>query len=183
MPALSTFGWVLHDLGLASLFGGGLFGRVAMNRALREISSKPERAKVMNAAWMGYNVVNVASMGAVALTWLVGRSMLSGREIDRETRGLVLVKDALVGACTVSGVASLLTAGALAREGDGAIPIESGNQPAAETPRKAAGLLRTLNVLGPLNIALSAGILGITTVLSMKSSESQRFSLISHFLP
>ena len=48
---------------------------------------------------------------------------------------------------------------------------------------KAAGLLRSVNQLGNVNIAVTGAILGITTVLSMKATKSARFSAVSRFLP
>ena len=63
------------------------------------------------------------------------------------------------------------------------MPIESGTTPAATTPEKAAYLLRSVNQLGNLNIMITGTILGITTVLSMKATESARFSAVSRFLP
>ena len=56
-------------------------------------------------------------------------------------------------------------------------------EPASETPEKAASLLRSVNQLGNLNILVTGAILGITTVLSMKATESVRFSAVSRLLP
>ncbi len=64
---LSTFGWILHDLGLASLFGGSLFGRLALNRAVSVLDSRAERGRVVNAAWNGYNLVNALGLGTAAV--------------------------------------------------------------------------------------------------------------------
>ena len=40
-----------------------------------------------------------------------------------------------------------------------------------------------MNQLGNLNILVTGAILGITTVLSMKATESALFSAVSRFLP
>jgi hypothetical protein len=181
---LSTLGWILHDLGLASLFGGSLFGRLALNRAVSVLDSKAERGRVVNAAWNGYNIINALGLGTATVTWLIGRTMLSGREVDQETHALVVAKDALIAGAVGTGILSAVCAAALAKQGPGgAVPLESGNAPAAETPPRAQQLLRFINILGPVNIALTAGVLGITTVLAMKSSKSHRFAAISSLLP
>ena len=87
-----------------------------------------------------------------------------------------------VGALT--GLASVVQGRALTGQApEGAVPIESGTTPAAETPEKATSLLRSVNQLGNLNIVVTGAILGITTVLSMKATESVRFSAVSRFLP
>lgn len=184
MTKLSTFGWILHDLGLASVFGGTLFGTLAMNQAIGKVSSKEERGKVLNTAWNGYNLLNAVALGTTALTWLTGRKMLSGRAIDEETHHMVLAKDALLTGAVLTGAASALCGALLAKQApEGATPVERGNRPAPETGPKAAKLMRIINALSPVNLALTAGLIGITSALAMKSSRSHRFSFISHLLP
>ena len=184
MTKLSTGAWVAHNLGLAACFGGLLFGKVALNPSLSAIDSEAERGKILNTAWNRYNAINVASFATAAATWFPGRLGLSGKEIDQQTRNLVLVKDVLFGVGALTGLASVVQGRALTGQApDGAVPIESGTTPAAETPEKAASLLRSVNQLGNLNILVTGAILGITTVLSMKSTESARFSALSRLLP
>lgn len=184
MATLSTSAWVLHDLGLAAGFGGPLFGKLALHRAVRDIHDESERGKVLSDAWKRYNTVNIVSLGVAAGTWMLGRALISGRLIDRETRTLVLVKDLLLGATLITGAASML-GGERVRlmAPQGAVPIEQGNKPSPRTPRRAAALQRFLGVMGPLNIGLTAGVIGITTVLAMKSGRSSKWSLLSRLLP
>ena len=65
----------------------------------------------------------------------------------------------------------------------GAVPIASGTTPSSDTPEKAASLLRSVNQLGNANLAITGAILGITTILSMKATESSKFSAVSRLLP
>jgi hypothetical protein len=95
MAKLSTAAWVAHNLGLAACFGGHLFGKLALNPKLDAPGSKTERAKMLNAAWNRYNVVNAVSLGTAAATWFVGRASISGESIGENARNLVLAKDAL----------------------------------------------------------------------------------------
>jgi hypothetical protein len=126
----------------------------------------------------------VASFATAAITWFPGRLGLSGKEIDQQTRNLVLAKDILFGVGALTGLASVIQGRALTGQApDGAVPIESGTTPASETPEEAASLLRSVNQLGNLNILVTGAILGITTVLSMKATKSARFSAVSRFLP
>ena len=46
-----------------------------------------------------------------------------------------------------------------------------------------ASLLRSVNQLGNANLAITGAILGITTILSMKATESSKFSAVSRLLP
>src|SRR5215212_6774027 len=152
-------------------------------RLLRRLAFR-QRGKVLNTTWNRYNVINVASFATAAAAWFPGRLGLSGKEIDRQTRNLVLAKDVLFGVGALTGLASVIQGRALAGQApEGAVPIESGTTPAATTPEKAASLLRSVNQLGNLDILVTGAILSITTILSMKSTESARFSVLSRLLP
>ena len=180
MAKLSTAAWVAHNLGLAACFGGQLFGKLALNPKLDAPGSKTERAKMLNAAWNRYNVVNAVSLGTAAATWFVGRASISGESIDENARNLVLAKDALFVASILTALASIISGLRLARQApEGAMPIQTGTEPAPETPEEAAGLLRTVNVLGNVSLRLIA----VTTILSQKAGQPARWSAVSRFLP
>jgi hypothetical protein len=184
MAKLSTAAWVAHNLGLAACFGGQLFGKLAFNPELDTLSSKGERGKMLNAAWNRYNAVNAASLGTAAATWFFGRAGISGRAIDEDARNLVLAKDALFVASALTGLASIISGLRLTRQApEGATPIQTGTEPAPETPEEAAGLLRTVNVLGNVSLGLIGSIIAITTILSQKAGQSTRWSALSRFLP
>ncbi len=184
MRTLSTVAWVLHNLGLGACFGGLLFGKTALNPSLSALDSEAERGKILNTTWNRYNAINVISFATAALTWFPGRLGLSGQEIDDQTRNLVLAKDVLFAVGALTGLASVAQGRALTGQApDGAVPIASGTTPSSSTPEKAAGLLRSVNQLGNINIGVTGAILGITTILSMKATESAKFSAVSRFLP
>jgi hypothetical protein len=185
MATLSTSAWVLHELGLAAGFGGPLFGRLALRQAVKDIHSEAERGKVLSDAWQRYNLVSAISLGTAAATWFIGRTMISGRSIDRETRDLVRLKDILLGATLATSIASMVGGRQTSEEApDRAAPLlEEGEAPAQRPPAKAAARKRLLGAMGPLNIALTAGVIGVTTVLAMKSGRSAKWSLLSRLLP
>jgi hypothetical protein len=183
-PVLSSTGLVLHNLGLAVGFGGSLFGKVALNPAVKVLGSKEERGQVTNAAWNGFNIINAASVGLSALTWLIGRSRLTGREIDAETRGLVIAKDVLLGATVALGAANIFGGAYLAKQApEGAVPAETGLTPTDETPEAAATTMKALDIMGIINIAAMAGVIAITAILDMRAGASHRWSLVTRFLP
>src|SRR3954463_8203592 len=70
---LSQVGRAAHDVGLAGLLGGNLFGRLALHPSVTEISDKTERGKLVNAAWRRYGIINSLSLGAVVAGWLGAR--------------------------------------------------------------------------------------------------------------
>lgn len=184
MSTLSGAAWAAHNLGLAAAFGGQLFGKVGLNANLHVLDDEADRGKLLNTAWNRYNLINAASFATAAATWFPGRLGLSGKEIDQQTRNLVLAKDALFVVGALGGLASIVQGRSLAGQApDGAVPIATGTTPSARTPERAAALLRSVNLLGNANMAVIGGIIGVTSVLAMKSSESGAFSAVSRLLP
>ncbi|MBA2581654.1 MAG: hypothetical protein H0V03_12545, partial [Thermoleophilaceae bacterium] len=53
----------LHDIGLAAWLGGSMFGKFALNPAVRLAQDKSDRGKIVNGAWNGYNAVNSLGLG------------------------------------------------------------------------------------------------------------------------
>jgi hypothetical protein len=157
-----------HDVGLAAWLGGAMFGKLAHDPSLVKISSHAERGSVSNAAWNGYNPINALGLGGAALGWAAARATeartgnLSGRE-----RALSTAKDWLMASSLLTGVLSGIQGARLAREApDGAVPVETGTKPAADTPPKAAGIQRTLETLGNLNIASGVALVAVNAILA-----------------
>ena len=169
--ALANTTRAVHDVGLAAWLGGSMFGKFALNPAVRLANDKADRGKVINGAWSGYNAVNSIGLGAVALGWVGARmsETRNGQMTDAE-RGLSRAKDALVSMAVVTGVASGVQGGRLAKQApDGAVPIEDGTTPAPETPPPAAKIQRSLGVLGNLNIATGVALAAVNALLAQQS--------------
>jgi hypothetical protein len=181
MATLSTTAWVLHDLGLAAGFGGNLFGQLALNPAVRAVESKRERGRVAHEAWARYKNVNALSLLSFASTWAIGRSILSGREVGRTSRGLTLLKDVLIGGAFLTGVGSMIVGTMLdrARIRAGEAPIETGSEPAEGTPPRVARLIRATSALGISNVIFDAAALATTTVLAMKAGKSSKWTMVA----
>jgi hypothetical protein len=71
---VSQVGRAAHDIGLAGLLGGNLFGRLALHPSVTEISDKAQRGRLVNAAWRRYGVVNSVSLLAVLTGWAGARA-------------------------------------------------------------------------------------------------------------
>lgn len=184
MATMSTSAWVLHDLGLAASFGGALYGELALQPAIKDISSPEERGKLLHDAWYNYTLIDAVSLGAMTLPWLLGRSMISGRSMDHTTRGLVRAKDVLVAAALVTGVANIVSNRLIGKEGPGgAIALGPHGEPTPRTPPRATQVKRFLSVSGPVYTACIGGIIGITAALAMKSGRSGAWKVISSLLP
>jgi hypothetical protein len=181
---LTSGAYALHNLGLAAGFGGSLFGKVALNPSVRLISDSQERSKVVNAAWNGYNVLNAISLATTALTWIAGRSVLSGRKIGRDVRSLVKAKDYLMATTVATGLINVAAGtymGRAAREGR--LPMESGSKPGTGAAPGAATATKLTNWLGILNMASMAGVIALSAYLDNRASRTRRWRAIARVLP
>lgn len=168
---VSQAGRAAHELGLAGLLGGNLYGRVAMHPAVERISDPRERGEVVNAAWRRYGFVNSMSLLAVAAGWYGaraeearGRGTLTARE-----RRLARVKDGLVGAMIVMGAVTAFEGIRFSKQAPGgAVPLQDGSHPSAATPPAAARLKRRLNVLGAGAIATEAALVAVDAALAQE---------------
>ena len=157
-----------HDVGLAAWLGGSMYGKFALNPAVKLIPDKPVRGSVTNAAWNGYNLINGVGLGAAAVGWSAARfteahpDKLSPRE-----QAVSVTKDVLMGTAVLTGLLNGVQAARLAKQAPGgAVPIESGTVPAPETPPAAAKIQRSLGVLGNLNILSGVALIATNGVLA-----------------
>ena len=183
-PVLTTSALALHNLGLAAGFGGSLFGKIALNPAVHVLKDHTDRGAIVNRAWQRYNWINVVGMSFTALSWVAGRSMISGRSIDRTGRRLTVAKDVLLGASIIAGATTVIAGRALAQQApEGRVDIDGGTEPSPRTPEKARSLLRLIDVFGDIGLVTSAAVIGLTAVLTFRASTSAKWNLLSRFLP
>lgn len=163
---LQDVGQALHDVGLAAWLGGSMFGKFAHNPSLRNVTSRPERGKTANAAWNGYNLINTASLAAISVVYGAARATeLNNDNLTDRERTLATVMDGLTAAAVVTGIANGVQGARLAARGpDGAVPVETGTVPSAETPAAAARIQRSLGVLGTVNIAIGIGLVATNAI-------------------
>jgi hypothetical protein len=166
---VSAAGRAAHDLGLAGLLGGNLFGRMALHPAVTRISDKAERGEVVNAAWRRYGTVNSVSLLAVTAGWLGARAdEASGRRrLSSRERALARAKDGLLLTTALTGVATAIEGIRFSRQApDGAVPLEDGSTPAPEASPAAARSKRTLNALGAANALAEVGLVAVNAALA-----------------
>jgi len=170
LPALA--GQVAQEAALAALLGGNLFGRVAMHPALAGVSDKAERGKVLNRAWRRYGSVNSLALTGLVAGWASARTDERGPLwTSRRCRTLVRAKDVTVGAVVITGLASAVGGIGFAQQApDGAVPMDTGSEPAAETPPRAATLKRAVNLLGGLNLAAELSLVAVNGLLARSTS-------------
>jgi hypothetical protein len=169
---VSQAGRAAHELGMAALLGGNLFGRLALHPSVDRISDPAERGEVVNAAWRRYGTINSIGLVAVTAGWYGtraeearGAAKLTGRE-----RSLARVKDGLVGTVFVTGALTAIEGMRFARQApDGAVPLADGSTPDASTPPRAARMKRSLNVLGAVALAAETALVAVNAALAQEN--------------
>jgi hypothetical protein len=177
---LSQVGRAAHDLGLAGLLGGNLFGRLALHPSVTEISDQEERGKVVNAAWRRYGTVNSLSLVAVATGWAGARAAEArDHRLSAEERRLARAKDVLVGVVAVTGVATAIEGMRFARSApNGAVPLRDGDHTAVNATPESARRKRRLNALGAAGLAAEVALVGVNAALNQagfRRPPSRRF--------
>lgn len=166
--AVSSVGRGAHDLALAALIGGNLFGRVAMHPALTDIGDKAERGKVLNRAWRRYGTVNSLALVTLVAGWLPARlDEAHSRWLSPRERQLARAKDVAMAAVVATGLASAASGVGFSQQApEGAVPMSSGHDPAPETPARAATLKQLVNALGATNLTAEVALLAANSALA-----------------
>jgi hypothetical protein len=165
---VSAAGRAAHDIGLAALLGGNLFGRLAMHPALEGVCGPEERGQVVNAAWRRYGTVNSLSLLAVLGGWLGARSYeAADTRLSPTERKLARGRDVAVAAVAVTGVASAVAGVQFGKSAPGgAVPLESGNETSPQASQESTRIKRVLNGLGRASAASEIALLAVNASLS-----------------
>jgi len=168
---LSQLGRAAHDLGLAGLLGGNLYGRLALHPSVTEISDAAERGKVVNAAWRRYGAVNSLSLAAVAAGWAGARANEARDDrLSPAERRLARAKDVLVGVVALTGLATAVEGVRFSRiEPGGAVPLLDGDHTAPSATDAARRAKRRLNGLGLAAMAAEASLVAVNAALGQQS--------------
>jgi len=168
---VSQAGRALHDLGLAGMLGGNLFGRHALHPSVTEIADPAQRGRVVNAAWRRYGTINGLSLAAVAAGHFVGRlDETSARRLSGGERGLMRAKDALVGAVAVAGVATAAEGVRFSRmEPGGAVPLRDGAHAGPGATPAESRAKRRLDRLGAVALVAEVGLVTVNAALSQRN--------------
>ncbi len=170
-----------HELGLAATFGGILFGQTGLNRSARVVSDPRERSLVMNEGWKTFAVPKTAALLATAATWLIGRSLFSGRFMGRRMRRLVLAKDVALGATIAAGIGSQICGRLLAKEAP--FPLDADGKPSLAAPERVHTLVGTVSLLGTLQLLAAGATLALTSALNISGQRNPAWNAIARALP
>ncbi len=175
----TTTAWVIHNLSLATAFGGPIFGKIALNTSVEKIASEQERGLVVQTAWNKYNRLNVAAHIGFGLTWLIGRRNLLKARFGRKTHRLVMAKDVLVAGAIVTGVLNAVASARMAKEFPEGAPMTNGDQPGKDATERVQQYQRYFRVMGPLNLALVGLSIAIGPAIARAAVKSVRKNLAS----
>ncbi len=164
MSQKDTIARSLHDVGLASWFGGSLMGAVGLNAAAGEVTDSTQRARVANQGWARWTPVNGAAigahvLGAIQLTWTNKSRIVAQRGVKTAT----YAKSAMTLAALAATAYSRILGKRMQRAGD--VPVEGGTEPAATTPGQVEQAQRQLRVLQWAIPALTGGMLVLNSVM------------------
>ena len=169
MAQTNTLSHALHDLGLATWFGGSLMGAVGLNGAAGVVDDPRQRSRVANSGWARWQPVNAVGIAAhlVGAVGLVRGNR--GRLVAQEGVGrMTSVKGALELAALATTAYSGLLGRRLQQTGD--FPAESGAVPAEGTQPEVERALQRQRVLQWAIPALTGTLL----VLAARMDEQQR---------
>jgi ankyrin repeat protein len=174
MVADNTVSRSLHDLGLATWFGGSLMGAVGLNGAAAQVEEPKQRLRVANSGWNRWTPVNLAGIAAHVAGGAVLLAANKGRLTSQQgVASATVVKTALTGAALAATAWSRALGARLDEAGQ--VPVEGGTDPSTDTPEDVAKAQRQLKVLQWVIPALTGAVL----VLNARMGEQQRPAQVS----
>ena len=174
MTADNTVSRSLHDLGLATWFGGSLMGAVGLNGAAADVEEPKQRLRVANAGWNRWTPVNLAGIAAHVAGGAVLLGANKGRVASQQgVAQATVVKTALTGAALAATAWSRALGAKLDEAGH--VQVEGGTDPSTDTPEDMAKAQRQLKVLQWVIPALTGAML----VLNARMGEQQRPAQVS----
>jgi hypothetical protein len=167
---LSQVGRAAHDVGLAGLLGGNLYGRLALHPSVTAISDERERGRVVNAAWRRYGTINALSVAAVTAGWVGARlKEADSRHLSAREERLAKAKDALVAATALTGFGTAILGTRFAKMApEGGVPLSDGDHTAPTATPAQKRTKRALNVLGAVNLVTEAALVAVNAALNQE---------------
>jgi hypothetical protein len=174
VTADNTVSRSLHDLGLATWFGGSLMGAVGLNGAAAQVEEPKQRLRVADAGWNRWTPVNLAGIAAHVAGGAVLLGANKGRVAGQQgVASATMVKTALTGAALVATAWSRALGAKLDKAVE--VPVEGSTEPGVATPDDVAKAQRQLRVLQWVIPALTGAML----VVNARMGEQQRPAQVS----
>ena len=147
----------LHDIGLATWFGGTVFGAVSLNAASATVPVPTQRTRVSNVGWARFWPVEALGTaaylaGALRITQTDAYRLRQQKGVSASSWAKTGITAAALGAAGYTGFLGQQVMQA------GDVPAASGVEPLPETPERTAKAMRQLHVLQWVVPALVGGI-------------------------
>ena len=142
----NTVARTLHDVGLATWFGGSLMGATGVNGAAAAVQDPSQRLRVATTGWSRWTPLNLAGIAA----HLAGGAVLTGANKSRLAgQQGVAAASAVKTALTVAALGTTAYARVLGKklERAGDVPVEGGTTPRPTTPDQVTRAQRQLTML------------------------------------
>jgi hypothetical protein len=164
-----TVARTLHDLGLATWFGGSLMGATGVNGAAAAVEDPTQRLRVANTGWARWTPLNLVGIAV----HLAGGAVLTGANKSRLAgQQGVAATSAVKAALTLAALGTTAYARVLGKKLERAsdVPVEGGTTPSPTTPDQVTRAQRQLTVLQWVIPALTGALL----VVNARMGEQQR---------
>ena len=181
MAKLTSAALAAHELGLAATFGGILFGDTGLGKSVKVLPDEKDRSRVIDEAWRTYAVPKTIGLITTAATWLIGRSVFGGQFFGRKMRNLIVAKDVALGVTVLSGLGAQVCSRLLSQEQP--FPVDTDGRPSEGTPERAASLIRTVNLLGYVQLLAAGTALALTSALNVRGHKNTRWGAVARLLP
>ena len=174
MAADNTVSRSLHDIGLASWFGGSLMGAVGVNGAAAQVQEPKQRLLVANAGWNRWTPVNLAGIAAHLAGGAVLLAANKGRVAGQQGVAQATAAKTALTVLALGATAWARVVGAKLNQA-GEVPVEGGTDPGAETPEGVAKAQQQLKFL-QWGIPLLTGAM---LIVNARMGEQQRPAQVS----
>jgi len=169
MANTNTVARSLHDLGLATWFGGSLMGDIGLNGAASEARDPKERNRIASSGWARWTPVNLGAIAAHlaggALITVANRGRIAGQ---RGVATTSLAKTVLTGAAlAATGYARYLGQKQMDRPD---VAVDAATTPSGQTPAEVAKAQQQQRIVQWAIPALT----GALVVISAWMGEQQR---------
>jgi len=181
MANLTSAALAAHELGLAATFGGIVFGQSSLGKAVKVLPNENDRSRVLEESWRTFAIPKAIGVITAGATWVIGRSLFSGRFMSKDMRRLVIAKDVALGITVVSGIGAQIIGRQLSNEQP--FPVQAEGQPSQQTPDKVAALERTVSLLGFVQLLAAGTALVLTSALNIRGQRNPAWNLIARALP
>ncbi len=160
--ARHTLARTLHDVGLATWFGGSLMGAVGLNGAAASLRNPDERSASATVGWTRWAPVSAAAIGA----HLIGAVQLLRTEAPRVRSQEGVMRSSIIKtALTAGALGTTAYSGVLNRKivAAGNVPVQGATEPGASTPADVAATQKQLKAVQWLIPAFTGGIVAATS--------------------